>query len=448
MTPMPKPWVELSVAALFVALLGTQWFNHFDISDAQLYAVVARNMVRDDAWLTLRYVPSVLTPFFEHLPFGFWPMAVTIGYLGEWALTPVFALLCALCLLLTFQLVNALAGRAAAVVGVLLLVCTESFTLQLSTSRLDTVMLPFAVLAASLVLTRPLTPLIWAMVGVCATMAACIKGPFGVLPLTGAVVARGLLDGSFRTVMAGAVCVVIALMAPMGFLATHDDWWQGYFVTQVIGSATGDRTDGHLEWWYAFRFLAGRCWPALALVPIAVASTSRPARLLAITVGVVMVGLSMPSRKLWHHTLVVYPFIAAWGAVAISPGLTRWANRVRPTHIAGLVGALAVLITAVNLSGLWQRWLMKPACVVSTELHELASTLKPHQVVKVVSSTPDWHLISALAYEYDVAPVPSQALEGEPLATVALVRETESLPPGWEPRAHARGWVWAERRPP
>ena len=68
--------------ATFVVLMGATWFQHTDVGDAQVYQVIARNMVRDDRWIELRYLPAVHEHFYDHLPFGLWPLAATMRWIG------------------------------------------------------------------------------------------------------------------------------------------------------------------------------------------------------------------------------------------------------------------------------------------------------------------------------------------------------------------------------
>src|SRR5690349_12887940 len=57
------------------ALLVAPWLSHFDDTDAHVYQVVVRNMVRSGAWFDPRYLEHLYPHFREHLPFGFWPYA-------------------------------------------------------------------------------------------------------------------------------------------------------------------------------------------------------------------------------------------------------------------------------------------------------------------------------------------------------------------------------------
>ena len=101
----PSAWAVL----VFLGLATSTGWTHTDLGDSQLYQVVSRHMVEDGSWLALRYVPDVHPRFFEHLPFGFWPFALVIRFLGE----PALFVLCAVFSLGTLLLTGHVARRAA-----------------------------------------------------------------------------------------------------------------------------------------------------------------------------------------------------------------------------------------------------------------------------------------------------------------------------------------------
>jgi len=78
----PPSLATALVLATFVVLMGATWFQHTDVGDAQVYQVIARNMLRDDRWIELRYLPAVHEHFYDHLPFGLWPLAATMRWIG------------------------------------------------------------------------------------------------------------------------------------------------------------------------------------------------------------------------------------------------------------------------------------------------------------------------------------------------------------------------------
>ena len=190
-----------------------------------------------------------------------------------------------------------------------------------------------------------------------------MKGPFGPLPLAGAVVARAIVDRRWRTLLVGG-CVLLVAAAPVAaFLYTHPDWWSGYGVHQVLDSLTGVRQDGSSHPLYALRSIAGRFWPYLPLlVPAIVVALGRPrrwsekllegsestddvkraCRLMLIATAVVIFGLSLPQRKIWHHVLLVYPFLSILIGLGLARPLARAFATSRQVH-RGLV-ALGLLL--------------------------------------------------------------------------------------------------------
>ena len=44
------------VSCVFVVLMGATWFRHTDVGDAQLYQVIARQMLRSGHWLSPEYL--------------------------------------------------------------------------------------------------------------------------------------------------------------------------------------------------------------------------------------------------------------------------------------------------------------------------------------------------------------------------------------------------------
>src|SRR5260370_28937731 len=181
---------------LCAGLLMSPWRGHVDDTDAQLYQVVARNMARDGWWLDPSFLPSVYPHFREHLPFGFWPMALAIRLFGEGAL-PVLGLLWSLA---TLALVGWLGWRLldpwSAVCAVLVLGLTETFFIYGARPRLDPPFLFFSAAAAGLVLNRRGQIGSWLLRAALGAGAWLIKGPFGVLPLWAGAEARASVEAS------------------------------------------------------------------------------------------------------------------------------------------------------------------------------------------------------------------------------------------------------------
>ena len=445
------------------------WFRHTDVGNAQLYRTITRHLVEDGSWVHLRYLRGVGTPFFDHLPTAFWPFAFVWRNFGEGALIPLCALLSLLTVGVAGEIARRLAGPWAGIAAMLILATTEKFFFQTSYPTLDPVLLPLASLAALFFLTGPLNPRALFLTFLCAAAATAVKGPFGCVPLFGAIVGRAVVEKSWRTLFAGAAVGLLAVL-PVGlFLWTHDDWWHGYVGTQLFPSLTGARTDGRMNHWYAARSIAGRFWPWFFLaVPAAVIALQWPkrfftwlspdeassprythaAKLLGSACLAMTAALSVPSRQIWHHTLVTYPLLSAFCAVAIAPRLTQWLTSPLAQQ-RGLLGLsmLCVLCIAASVGGL-DKVLMAPPCVLATDLAPALNRLSPGTSVLVPVA--DWDILSCLAAERRLEPWLVQSLdEGSLDVKWALVPEREwHHPAQWRQVASGRGWVLAQRAQP
>jgi 4-amino-4-deoxy-L-arabinose transferase-like glycosyltransferase len=464
----PVAATTLALATFFV-LMGATWFQHTDVGDAQVYQVIARHMVRDHRWTSLRYLPAVHPEFYEHLPFGLWPIAAAIGWLGEWAVIPLFALFALGIVALTGIIARRLAGGWTGLVAMLVLGTTEAFFFQASYPTLDPLLTLLALGAAVPVLTGAPGARDWLLAGALAAAAIAVKGPFGPLPLAGAVVARAVVDRSWRTLFIGGAVLGLAAVPVAAFLYARSDWWSGYFVQQVVYSLTGVRSDGTSHPLYAVRAIAGRFWPWLpALIPALViavrwppswqrhliggdsarARLQRACRMLLIASFLVIVGLSIPQRKLWHHTLIVYPFLSILVALGIAPWLSSYFSTPQRVHRAVRVLGAVVLICAGAVACGLGHLLMNPPCVVAAEFSGELGRVTPGQEVLVVSNGDEWDMLSALAFERDVIPWPSERLNGSehPSARIAIVKaETWSPNPEWREIKRSRGWIMAVR---
>jgi 4-amino-4-deoxy-L-arabinose transferase-like glycosyltransferase len=462
----PGPWAWAGALLLGAALLSLPWSGHVDDVDAQLYQVVARHVAAGDGWLDLRYLPGAYDHFREHLPFGFWPAAAAIRLFGERAIGPVSALFTLGMLALVGWAASRLAGPWAGLAALLSLATCESIWRYGGRLWLDPPLVLLATASAvPALLPRPRARA-WLLAGVLAALAALVKGPFGLLPLPCAAFAaavayrepRRLLWGGLAT-LAGAAPVAAFLLADR----FHGDgsWWHGYFVAQISASATGRRSDGRTIWWYPFRVVLGRFWPGLPFAGLAVwraLSRRQPApveRLLSLFAGALLVGLCLPHRKWWNHELVAFPALALLAGAGAAPWLRRWLGSSAPRTRwvgYGLTGA-AALVAAASIAGLGARLLLPP-CVGSTEFAAALDRLPPGSPVLVVAPTPDWSTLASLAAERRLSAWPVMSLPAAPTtpaasgvagAHLALAHAGEALPPPWEARLRARGWVLAER---
>ena len=242
-------------------------------------------------------------------------------------------------------------------------------------------------------------------------------------------------------------------------------WWQGYVIDQLYASAIGLRSDGE-PGLVPIRTLAGRFWPALPLALWGIAIglrdiTRRPPHATAIVAvhTVATIGLlCLPSRKIWHHALVVYPALAVLAGIAAGPLLEQHLvspRRARTALIA--LGMMAVILASASAAGAGA-WLTSRVCIVPGTL---AASIPSDTDVLVVSSWIDWRALAALAAEHRLIPWPALSLEGaSPLAgsgpatpgrraQAALVRDDIPAGPhaGWRQGRHEGDWTLWTRDP-
>ena len=412
-----------AVLVTAAALLAAPWAGHIDDTDAQLYQVLARNMAAARSWLEPGLPPGSSSPFREHLPFGFWPSVATVRVLGERALPLAGAAFS----LLTVLAVMAFAPGAEGLAAALVLATTETFFLYGGRPRLDPPLILFATLAALMVL-RPRPQ--WVLATVAASLGALVKGPFGIAPFACAALARAISERSPRTFLLGAAGTLLALAPAALFVSLADpSWHDRYLYAQVLSSATGARSDGSTEWWAALASVGGRFWPGLPFALLA--AFRRRNRTLAITCALLLVGLSLPVRKVWNHQLVAYPLLALLAGECLAPHLQRWSRFLLVLPAAAL---------AFAASGLGSRLLPHP-CVASREFAQMLPEAGTR--VLVVSASPEWRTLNGLAAEQRLDPWPAARLEGD--ARFALVKEDLFTAGPWRAVSRARGWVLAVR---
>ena len=210
-------------------LITAPWSGHVDDFDAQIYLVVARNLARDHSWFALRSLPSLFPVFREHLPFGFWPAAAAIRLAGEWAVPPVYALFTLLAIAACGRIAERIAGWRAGVAAILLLGTCESIWRYGGRPLLDPPLWFFATASVDAALRDR-----WRSAALLGAVAVLIKGPYGLLPLACAALAR---LSNPRLILASVLSVVplcvFLLIDPAG------GWRSGYLYGQLLASANG-----------------------------------------------------------------------------------------------------------------------------------------------------------------------------------------------------------------
>ncbi|MDP2275077.1 MAG: hypothetical protein Q8K32_30315 [Archangium sp.] len=432
------------VLFIFVVLMGATWFRHTDVGDAQLYQVIARHMLMRGEWFSMEYLGQ---PFFDHLPFGLWPI-IAAQAVDERLVIPLHALFSVLTVGLVGVLGHRLSGPWAALASMFFLATTQMYFFQTSYPTLDPVLLLLTTASVLPVLTGPGTARQWLLAWLFAAMAVAVKGPFGLLPLGGVLGARVLVDRSWRHLGLGAVVFVLAAAPVLLFLALRPDWREGYGVGQLLASAVGNRSDGSAGLTVAAKFIGERFWPWFPLLFLGIAATTgritwlrnnvHASRIVAVACGLMVLGLSLPHRKLWHHTLVVYPLLCVLLGVTLAPRISTVFSKRR--LIIGLAAMATMSVLAV--AGGVDRLLMARPCVLATDFTQEVHRLKAGERVLVISEHPEWDMLSALAFEFDVTPFRTSAWEE---GSVALVAEASwsSAPPQWRALQRARGWVFA-----
>ncbi len=477
--PQPRggSWRVAAVAALMIgaALCTAPLAGHSDEVDPHFYTVLARHMAEGGSWLEPSYLPSIYQRFRDHLPFGLWPWALALGLVGERALAPL-ALVCSLGTVSLVLLAGArVFGRAAALVGALVLVSTESYFRYAAQPHLDRLLL-LLVTAATLPLWRPV-PVprsCWAWSTGLTVLAVLVKGPFGLLPLVATTFARAAALRSAREFLSGCVAAAVATLPAAAFLA-HDawlgdgSWWRGYVLDQLYASFLGLRSDGE-QGLVPLSSLVGRFWPGLPLSLWGMAIGLRdllrrrltPGSVVAVHALATVALLCLPSRRIWHHALIVYPALALLAGIAAAPAVERLvasARFARAALLALVASASAATVASATGAG---AWLTPRICLVPTRL---VASLPAGTDVLVVAPAADWRAMAVLAAEYRLIAWSTVSFSGDvPLETwpgvsglvshgrralAALVRA--DVPPGphagWGARMQEGNWTLWTRDP-
>jgi hypothetical protein len=409
---------------LCAALLVAPWRGHIDDFDAQIYLVVARNMARDHAWFDLRYLPSFLPVFREHLPFGFWPAAAAIRFAGESAINPTYALMTLGAITVSALLARRVAGDWAGVSAIVLLGTCESIWQYGGRLLLEPPLLLFATAAAGAALAD-----LWIAAAALGALAVLVKGPFGLLPLACVCLVKAR-DWRATAAIVGAVTplAVFLLIDPSG------GWREGYLRAQIMASASGDRTDGVSAWWYLVRVTAGRFWPGLPFLLLGLWRARKEPGLRPLGLACVLMTalLCLPFRKWGNHAYVAFPLFASLAGAGVGPLLKRLP---RPHWwVAGLASA-AIIASASGLGAL----VLQPPCPFSTVLAGALQSIPPGSRILVVGQDAMRPAVAQLAAERDLLPTPGQSLGGCTDASDAVIRGVH-VPRGWLTTGTGAGW--------
>lgn len=441
--------------ALVLGLLAGRTRVHNCEGDAQLYRVVARNLAERGEWLSLSYLPSVHPVFREHLPFGLWPTAAAIRWLGEGALPWLDGAWSAAILFAMAAVARRLWSDDAAAGATLVLGLTDNFSLYCAFPRLDGPTVLFGFLAAVPWLQeRPIRTKGWAGSVLSAAVACAVKGPFGLVPLLAVGGARLLSRRSWRTALGVAGAALLAALPVAFFLCwqrSHGDstWWEGYVRSQLLASSTGARNDGHGGWLYPVQVLWRHFWPGLAVLPFAIwALREREVarRLLALATLLGLVALALPQRKLAHHVVVLYPLMALLTGERLGVALRRICSRWRSVPSMSALVTFAIWILVILGRPLWFR---PRHCLSTGALSPTLAALPSGTEVWMVKTPVDWPAVAALAADLRITSWPVdrwEALDESSGAEkrYALSREEDrESPPSWKEVAQGDGWrLW------
>ncbi len=436
--------VLLLTAALVVAPLR----GHVDDIDAQVYEVVARNMVADGTWFDLRYLPNLWPHFREHLPFSFWPAAATIRVFGEGAVDLLYALMTVATVWLVARIASTIAGGWAGVVAALVLGTCESIWQYGGRLLLEPPLLLFATAAAGAAL---LPRARWGAATLFGALAVLTKGPFGLLPLMCVAFGRGLSERSWQSPVRGA-CAGLAASVPAAAFLVLDrwigagTWWSGYFEHRLMGWASGATPEGLAFQWFPVRVIAGRFWPGLPLTIYGLWQARRDRRLqpLAIACVVGALLLCIPGKKWGNHTYVLFPLLAIVAGGAVGPLVDRQLSPAlqRPV-LASLAGA-TMFTWVLSLLGAG-RFVLQPPCVVSREFAAELTLVPPGSRISVVAPNVEWLLLGELASERRLVPITSPELPAPGGPRIAIIREGARITAPWSERVEARGWTLVRR---
>jgi hypothetical protein len=439
------------VLSITAALVVAPWRGHVDDIDAQVYEVVARNMVADGAWFDLRYLPDVWPLFREHLPFSFWPAAATIRLLGEGAVNVLYACFTlATVWLAGWMTARIQGGWAGGVAAALVLGTCESIWQYGGRFLLEPPLLLFATAAAgAALLPRPR----WYGAAAFGALAVLAKGPFGLLPLACVVLGRAISERSWPLLLRGALSGFVAIVPAALFLILDrwlgsGTWWTGYFERRLLGWAGGGAAEGEglpLRW-LPLQVIANRFWPGLPLVAYGFWLARREQRLrpLAIACVLGMLLLCVPQRKWGNHAYVIFPLLAIFAGAAVGPALERVLSATLERRIVQILAVATALALGASVMGAG-RLVLQPPCVVSKEFAAELSSLPAGSSIWVVAPNLDWLLVGALASERRLVPVLKSTLTNSAGPRLAIVREDTRFTAPWSAQISARGWTLLRR---
>lgn len=357
------------LVALALVLSG-YLFGHVDDVDALLYGVMADNIVASGEPFHLRWTPTQLTSFHDHLPVPIWLLALSRSFLGVMGTRVLYTAF----IVLTWWLVLRLARRHGlgreAWSGLWLIPATESFLATITAPRIEQPLLLLFML--SLWLADSASPVRTLLSALSAGLVLLLRMPMGLalMALVPALLAvQRLREGrslGWRDAARALAFAVTVLLLPLAFHLADVLWgagqaWPGYLKAQVFASLTGARADGRPSHLAPVLSLISRFWPGLPFLVLGgvLAVRQRVARepfvaFLFLWAAVIIGGLSLGRRHIPHHSWPAWPTLILLAGIGLvwlrdrgGERLARWSRPAQGALFAG-AGAFAVWAAVVH----------------------------------------------------------------------------------------------------
>ena len=323
---LPAALLLLGLLALLLPSLGVA-----PLERAEIYFLdVARGMVESGDWIVPRYQGE---PFFDKPPLVYWLMAGAFSALGTEVgparLVPALSGLGAV--LATAWLGAILFDRRTALAGVVILSTTLAFLTFARVAMSDMLLTLLTTLAVGVAVraSRPGPPR-WAipLLGAILGLGFATKGPIAIL-VPGLAVLVLLIQNRPRPLPFG---VAAAALGSLAFVVLGLGWFaliygrlgaaplEYFFLRENLQRFAGEAFDvGRPAWFYLPAYAAGGL-PWSLFLPLALLRLlrpggedeegHRPARFLAVWVGLVLLPLCLSRGKIDYYLLPLYPAVS------------------------------------------------------------------------------------------------------------------------------------------
>lgn len=423
---------------LLVLVLAGYGFAHIDDTDALFYQHLAENILHDGSPFWLRWTPTQLTDFHDHLPPPVWLVATWL-----WVGGPVCArLMSAAMVVVTWWLMVRLATRfgyeRAATLGLCLVPLSEYYMRVQTVARIDQ---PFLLAwVAAIALVDVAAPAALCASALATGVALLLRPPLALalfVLVPAVVLARRSLQRAdiTRLIAWGALAAACPLgLALAAHLAGHDNLWPAYWHAQVLASLSGARTDGDGSHLAVLNGLLHTFWPGLALLVPALFLVARDklwrdrfvAFLLLWTVAV-LGGLSLGKRHLPYHAWIAYPPLLLLCGLFAERVLARVPTKLQQQLAWALVGCAGVFAVTFPLLN------RRSQCDTDRVAPLIAALPNSCAVIDVLAASPHWNAANTVVdhLDRDVAFItPQTQLSPAPCAQVVMAPKTVAAPAG------------------